>query len=79
MKGITFSLQKNDLAKTQAAEEEVDDSIETVRIKKIDVIYNYEYEELSTKYTLPVFFRSTPSRNTTFMQQGFIDNGRQTT
>ena len=41
------------------------------------MIYNSEYEELIEKYSLPVFFKSTPNRSTKFFDQGFIDNGKE--
>ena len=66
MKGITLFMQKHELSKTQDEDEEIDDSRETLRIKKIDVIYNAEYTKLSERYTLPVFFKSTEERSKTF-------------
>ena len=65
MKGITLFMQKHELSKTQE-EGDLDDSLETLRIKKIDVIYNAEYNKLSERYTLPVFFKSTADRSKTF-------------
>ena len=46
-------------------------------IKKIDFIYNPEYDELRDHYKLPVFFKSAEDQKLTLISQGFVDNGRQ--
>ena len=80
IKGITFHLEKQ---YTQLdPENDFDDTGEpipiNIQIKRIDVIYNPEYEKLITRYRLPVFFKSLPERHpdVTYWKQGFIDNGR---
>ena len=49
------------------------------QIKRIDVIYNPEYDQLTNYYRLPIFFKSLPvrSQDVTYLKQGFVDNGRK--
>ena len=44
----------------------------------MDIIYNPEYDKIERLYKLPVFFKSKldDEINKTFMEQGYVDNGR---
>ena len=65
MKGLTLHMEKQNSQFSQ--ERDCDENGEvlpiSVQIKKIDVIYNPEYEELKEDYRLPIFFKSLSDRN----------------
>ena len=44
----------------------------TFDIRKIDAIYNPEFDQVMGHYRLPVFFKSRPS----LLDEGYLDNGR---
>ena len=50
-----------------------------IQIKKIDAIFNPEYEKImqSGFYRIPIFFKSLPKRNMRYWDKGYIDNGRK--
>ena len=81
MKGLTFHLEKQN--SQFDSEKDLDVTGETlpinVQIKRIDVIYNPEYEKLmeGDEYKIPIFFKSLPKRDHKYWDQGFIDNGRK--
>ena len=90
-RGITFSVEtsvlpgKDNTSKAQPEELDLETIIKlakekqslTIQIKKIDMIFNPEYERLSKVYKLPVFFKSLSGRHLKYYDQGFIDNGRR--
>ena len=54
------------------------EQIHSFDVKSIDIIFNPEYEEVTRKYKIPIFFKSTlddPNR-INYMKQGYLDNGR---
>ena len=91
-RNITFSLETSPLpGKDESQAEEKrhqnldlatrlklakESKLHKLQIKKIDMIYNPEYDLLTKYYRLPVFFKSLPSRHAKYIDQGFIDNGR---
>ena len=60
---ITFCLE---------SESEVEEE-HFVDIMKIDVVYQPEFDQVRTKYKLPVFFKASNNH----FANGFIDNGRE--
>jgi len=81
MKGLTFHLEKQNAQFDP--EKDYDENGEAkpinIQIKRIDVVYNPEYEAIRDSYRLPIFFKSLSDRNNgaTYWEQGFIDNGRK--
>jgi hypothetical protein len=45
-------------------------------IKSIDMIYNPNYHKLANVYILPVFFKSPRLGEPSFVESGYLDNGR---
>ena len=81
MKGITFHCEKQNSQFNPEIDLDAEGEPVSInfQIKKIDAIYNPEYEDLVRRYRLPVFFKSLPVRSEelTYAGQGFIDNGRK--
>ena len=67
MKGLTFHIEK--LNSQFDASKDLDEMGDThpidIQIKKIDAIYNPEYEKLMEggEYQIPIFFKSLPRRD----------------
>ena len=81
MKGLTLHIEKQNSQFDSL--KDLDETGETlpinIQIKSIDAIFNPEYEKLmmGKEYKLPIFFKSLKSRDDTYWEQGFIDNGRR--
>jgi hypothetical protein len=69
-KGISFKCESNKETTDEKAEPFVFD------IKSIDVIYNPNYHLLLNSYKIPVFFKSPSLADPSFVESGFVDNGR---
>ena len=65
MKGLTLHVEKNNSQFNP--EFDYDENGEPVplniQIKRIDAIYNPEYERIKQTYKLPIFFKSLPVRS----------------
>lgn len=68
--GLTF--------KAESDKETTDDSAEpyTFDIKSVDMIYNKDYSELVSNYKIPIFFKTPRSSEPSFIESGYVDNGR---
>lgn len=73
--GIVFLAESDKLTTTS---QDLEKGSVRFDVRKIDFIYNPEYEILNNQYNLPVFFKSTLSNpnRIPYIKQGFLDNGR---